>query len=65
MAKFIITGTYAIRKDKLNLMYVPDDEPKKMCFEVEGANQIYANIFDTREELVKEYTRILAELEED
>lgn len=65
MAKFIITNSYAIRKDKVVTMYVPDDYPKRLCIDVEGASQIYAVECETREKLVDEYTRILKELEED
>jgi hypothetical protein len=65
MAKFIITSSYAIRKDKVVAMYVPDIHPKRLCIEIEGASQIYAIEFETREKLVDEYTRILKELEED
>ena len=65
MSKFIITGTYAFRKDKLILMYVPEDHPARLCLELDGAKQIYANNFETIEEMRKEYSRILAELEED
>lgn len=65
MAKFIITGSYAFRKDKLILMYVSEDLPTRLCLELDGAKQIYANNFKTKEEMLKEYARILSELEED
>lgn len=65
MAKFIITSSHAIRKDKVVAMYVLDNYPKRLCIDVEGESLIYAIECETREKLVDEYTRILKELEED